>query len=78
MIFDEINPDMVEYSENENCNKKLLQKDVGPSQNKSHDKYKTHSLDECAKNMVVGLRAIPKHMNNNKSKKNNVERPTQY
>ena len=52
LIFDENNSDMIENSENENCNKKLLQNDASPSQNKLYDRHKTHSLDECAKNMV--------------------------
>ena len=52
MIFDENNPDVIENSENENCNKKLLQNDTGSSQNKSYNKYKTHSVDKCVKNMV--------------------------
>ena len=63
LIFDENNPDMIENSENENCNKKLTQNDIGLSQNKSYDKYKTHSLDECVGNMVKKLLAIPKHLN---------------
>ena len=67
MIFDENNPDMIENSENENCNKILLQNDAGSSQNKSHDKYNIHSLDEYAKNMVKKLRAIPKPINNDKN-----------
>ena len=62
--FDQNNPDVIDISENENCNKKLIQNDTGPSQNKSHDRYKTHSLDECAENMVKELRAIPKHLDN--------------
>ena len=74
LIFDEINPDVIENSENKNCNKTLLQKKVGPSQNKSYDKYKIRSLNEYVKNMVKKLRAITKHMNNNEKKKK-VERP---
>ena len=68
MIFDENNPDVIENSEDENCDKKLLQNDAGPSQNKSYDKYKTHSLDERAKNMVKKLQTIPGHMKNDKGK----------
>ena len=66
LIFDENNPDVIDTSENENCNKKLIQNDIGPSQNKSHDKYKIHSLDEYAENIMEKLRAIPKHLNINK------------
>ena len=39
LIFDENNPDVIDVSENENCNKKLIQNDAGSSQDKSHDKY---------------------------------------
>ena len=63
LTFDENNPDVIDISENENCNKKLIQNDTGSSQNKSHDKYKTHSLDKCVENMVEKLRAVPKHLN---------------
>ena len=66
MTFDENNPDM---TENENCNKKLSQNDTGSSQNKSYNKYKKHSLDECAENMVKKLRAIPKHAINDTGEK---------
>ena len=59
--FDENNPDVTENSEDKNCDKKLIQNDAGLSQNKSYEKYKKHSLDEYAKNMVKKLRAIPKH-----------------
>ena len=53
LTFNENNPpDVTENSENENCKKKLSQNDTSSSQNKSYNKYKTHSLDECAKNMV--------------------------
>ena len=69
LTLDENNPDVIDTSENDNCNKKLIQNDIGPSQNKSHDKYKTHSLDENAENMVKELRAIPKHLNIDKKKK---------
>ena len=68
LIFDKNNPNVIDISENENCNKKLTQNDVGPSQNKSHDRYKKHSLDECAENMVKKLRAVPKHLNIDKKK----------
>ena len=64
MIFYENNPDVTENSENENCNKNLLQTDVNLSQNKLYNKYKIHSLDECVKNMVKKLQAIPTHANN--------------
>ena len=40
---------MTDISEDENCNKKLIQNDAGSSQDKSYDRYKKHSLDECAK-----------------------------
>ena len=63
MIFDENNPDVIDISENENWNKILIQNDAGSSQNKSYNKYKIHSLDECVENMVEKLRAIPKHLN---------------
>ena len=72
MIFDENNPDVIDTSEDENCNKKLIQNDTGSSQDKSYDRYKIHSLDECVENMVEGLRAIPKHLNIDKK---NVGRP---
>ena len=55
LIFYEDNPDVTESSEDENCNKRIIQNDTGSSQNKSYDKYKTHSLDECAENMVKGV-----------------------
>ena len=61
LIFDENNPNVTENSEKENCNKKLLQNDAGPSQNKSYNKHEIHSLDEYAKNMAKKLRAIPRH-----------------
>ena len=69
LIFDENNPNATESSEDENCNKKLTQNDAGSSQNKSHDKYKTHSLDEYIENMVEKLRAVPKHLNIDKKKR---------
>ena len=75
LIFDENNPDVIENSENENCNKKIIQNDAGPSQNKLYDKHKTHSLDECVENILEKLRAVPKHLNID-TKKNG--RPTQY
>ena len=64
-IFDENNPDVIESSENENCNKKLSKNDTGLSQNKSYNKHKIHSLGECVENMVNFLQTIPKHANNN-------------
>ena len=63
LIFDKDSPDVTDTSEDENCNKKLMQNDAGSSQNKSYDKHKKHSLDECAENMVKKLRAIPRHLN---------------
>ena len=63
MIFDENNPDVIDTFEDENCNKKLIQNDVGPSQNKLHDRYKTYSLDECAENKTKELRVVPRHLN---------------
>ena len=42
------------------------------SQNKSYNKYKTHSRDECAENMVKKLLAIPKHLNIDKKKRCDV------
>ena len=73
LTFDENNPDVSDTFENENCNKKLIQNDAGSSQDKSYDKYKTHSLDERAENIIKKLRAIPKHLYINKK---NVERST--
>ena len=61
LIFDKNNPDVIDTSEDENCNKKLIQNDVGPSQNKLYNRHKKHSLDECVKNMVKKLRAIPRY-----------------
>ena len=57
--FDEDNPDVIDISEDKKRSQKILQNDIGPSQNKSYDKRKTQSLDECAKNTINGLRAIP-------------------
>ena len=62
LTFDENNPDVIDTSGNENCNKKLIQNDAGLSQDK------THSLKKHAENMVKGLRAIPKHLNTDKGK----------
>ena len=31
LIFDENNPDIIDIFENENCNKKYIQNDIGPS-----------------------------------------------
>ena len=73
MIFDEDNPNVIESSENENCNKKLIQNDAGSSQDKLHDKYKTHSLDKCVENMMEKLRAIPRHLNIDKRKTLDVQ-----
>ena len=69
MIFDENNPDVIDISENEYCNKKLIQNDAGPSQNKSYDKHKIYSLDECVENIIKKLRAAPKHLNIDKKKR---------
>ena len=68
MIFDEDSPDVTDTSENENCNKKLIQNDAGSSQDKSYNRYKTHSLDECAETTMKGLRAVPRHLNTDKGK----------
>ena len=68
MIFDKNNPDVINISENENYNKKLIPNDTGSSQNKSHDKYKIHSLDECVEKMMEKLRAVPKYLNIDKKK----------
>ena len=73
LIFDKNNPDVIENSEDENCNKKILQNDAGSSQNKSYNRHETHSLDECAQNMVKGLRAVPGHLNNDKGKTLDVQ-----
>ena len=69
LIFDENNPDVIDTFENENYNKKLIQNDAGPSQNKLYNRYETHSLDECAKNMVEKLQAVPKHLKIDKKKR---------
>ena len=66
LIFYENNPNVTESSEIEICDKKILQNNAGPSQNKSYDRHGTHPLDGCAKNMVKKLRVIPKHVNNDK------------
>ena len=42
LTFDENNPDVIDISEDENFNKKLIQDDAGSSQNKSHNKHKKH------------------------------------
>ena len=54
---------MIKNSENENCNKKLLQNDAGLSQNKLYNKHKIHLLNECAKNMVKKIAGNPKTCN---------------
>ena len=56
---------------------KLIQNDASPSQNKSHDKYKTFSLDENVENMVKKLRAIPIHLNIDKKKTLDVQPDSQ-
>ena len=77
LTFDENNPDVIDISENDNRNKKLIQNDAGPSQDKSHDKYKTHSLDKCAENMVKKLRAVPRHLNIDKKRTLDVQPDSQ-
>ena len=77
LTFDENNPDVFDISENENCDKKLTQNDAGSSQDKLYDKHKIHSLDECAKNMMEGLRAIPRHLNINKGKMLDIQPESQ-
>ena len=77
LTFDENNPDVIDTSENDNCNKKLIQNDTGSSQDKSYDKHKTHSLDECAENMVEKLQAIPKHLKIDKKKTLDVQPESQ-
>ena len=74
MTFDENNPDVTDISD-ENCNKELIQNDAGSSQDKSYNKHKKHSLDECIKNMMKKLRAIPKHAINDVEKKNWTPNP---
>ena len=69
LLLDEDNPDVIDISENENCNKKIIQNDAGPSQNKLHDRHKKHSLGECVENILKKLRVIPKHLNINKKKR---------
>ena len=41
LTFDENNPDVIDISEDENCNKKFIQNDTGSSRDKSHNKHKT-------------------------------------
>ena len=77
LLFDEDNPDVIDISENENCNKKIIQNDAGPSQDKSNDRYKTHSLDEYVNNKMEGLQAIPKHLDIDKRKTLDVQIDTQ-
>ena len=64
---------MIDTSEDENCNKKLIRNDAGSSQHKSYDRRKIHSLDECAENMVERLRTIPRHLNIDKKKTLDVQ-----
>ena len=64
---------MIDISENENCNKKLIQDDAGSSQNKSYNRHETHSLDERAKNIMEKLQAIPKHQKIDKKKTLDVQ-----
>ena len=77
LTFDENNPDVIESSENDNCNKKLIQNDAGPSQNKTHDRYKTHSLNENAENITKESRAVPKRLNIDKKKTLDVQPESQ-
>ena len=77
LTFDEKNPDVINISENENCNKTLKQNDAGSSQDKSYGRHKKNSLDECTQNMVKRLRAIPRHLNNDKKKTLDVQPDTQ-
>ena len=69
---------MSDTSEDENCNKKLIQDDAGSSQDKSYNRHKTYSLDECAKNMVKRLRAIPEHLNIDKGKMLDIQPDSQF
>ena len=69
LTFDENNPDVTGTSEDENCNKKLIQNDTGSSQDKLYDKHKTHSLDECTENITEKLQAAPKHLKIDKKKR---------
>ena len=69
LIFDENNPDVIDTFGDDNCNEKLIQDDTGPSQNKIHDRHKTHSLDENAENMAKKLRAVPRHLNIDRKKR---------
>ena len=77
LTFNENNPDVSDTSENENCNKKLIQNDAGSSQDKSYNRHKAYSLDECAKNTVKGLRAIPEHLNIDKGKMLDIQPDSQ-
>ena len=42
LTFDENNPDVIDISEDENCNKILIQNDAGSSQDKLYDKHKIY------------------------------------
>ena len=77
LIFDEDNPGDIDTFEDENYNKKLIQNDAGSLQDKSYDRYKKHSLDECEKNMAEKLRAIPKHLKIDKKKTLDVQPESQ-
>ena len=72
LFFDEDNPNVIDTSKNENCNKKVIQDDAGSSQDKSNNKHKTHSLNE----QVEKLRAIPKHLDTDKRKTLDVQPDT--
>ena len=52
--LDEDNPDVIDISKNENCNKKIIQNDAGPSQNKSNDKRKTLSGTWSRRSGMIG------------------------
>ena len=75
--FDEDNPDVIDTSENENCNKKIIQNYAGPSRDKSDNRYKTRLLDEYVHNKKKGLRAIPRHLDIDKRKTLDVQFDTQ-
>ena len=77
LTFDKNNPGVTDTFEDKNCYKKLIQDDASPSQNKSYDKHKTHSLDECVKNTVEKLLAVPRHLNIDKKKTLDVQPETQ-
>ena len=75
LFFDEDNPDVIDISENENCNKKIIQNDIGSSQDKSNNKHKTYSLGEYDK--LERLRAVPKYLDIGEKKTLDVQPDTQ-